>query len=314
MRASSWPSIFALTLSLAACSTPKKMPDSFETTTHDSTITYSPKLAVVLGGGGIKGFVHVGVIKAFEEEGLKPDLIVGTSIGSLAGALWASGYSAAEIEKFALEIENADIFDWTLFQAGGFLKGELYEQKVRDKLQGKKFSELKIPFIAIATDLEKGTKTEFNSGDVAQAVRGSSSVAGIFIPAKIGKNLYLDGDYVGTVPVQSARQRNAKVIFAADISHALPPMTSKKASDVEERAQAILRRHQIDLELEQAQFSIRPLAQEEFNYRALMDRAKMIELGYIEAKKQIPGLKEALLLPAQGNNQRNVSSAKSLKN
>lgn len=293
---------------VTGCSSPQRSVD-FEQASHDPDKSYEPKLAVILGGGGIKGFVHIGVIKAFEEEGIKPDFIVGTSIGSLAGALWSAGHSAAEMEQFALELENADLFDWTLLKAGGFLQGDRFESRVRQTLKGKKFSDLLVPFVAVATDLEKGQKTEFNQGDVAQAVRASSSVVGIFVPTQVSGRSYLDGDYVGTVPVESAKRRKAQIIFAVDVTSALPVVPVKSSSDIENRSMEILRRHQIDLELGLAHFVIRPLITEPFSYRQLMDRKKMIELGYQETKNRITELK-SLLSKNEAEARRSPSSLK----
>lgn len=286
-------SFFLLGFLLWGCSSsPKK--ENYETPKATVIDYKKPRLAVALGGGGVKGYVHIGAIKALEEAGLQPDLITGVSIGSLAGALWASGMKAEEIESLAKKIENGDVFDWSIFRSGGWIKGQKYEDLVRKALQSARFEQLKTPLIVVAAELGSGNKVAFNSGDVAQAVRASSSVAGIFLPTKIESTEYLDGDYVGTVPVTAAKEAGAQVIFAVDITSAVSPLYSRSTDAIRDHTYEILRKHQVELELRGADFSIRPLVNKPFNYRNMIDRQELIELGYQETLKVIPTLKARL--------------------
>lgn len=277
---------------LGCSSHPKK--ENYETPKATQIDYKKPKLAVALGGGGVKGYVHIGAIKALEEAGIQPDLITGVSIGSLAGALWASGMKAEEIESLAKKIENGDVFDWSIFRSGGWIKGQKYEDLVRKALQSARFEQLKTPLIVVAAELGSGNKVSFNSGDVAQAVRASSSVAGIFIPTKIDSTEYLDGDYVGTVPVTAAQEAGAQIIFAVDITSAVSPLYSRSSDAIRDHTYEILRKHQVELELKSAQFSIRPLADQPFSLRKMMGRQELISLGYQETLKVIPSLKARL--------------------
>lgn len=283
--------VFLCMISLGCSSSPKK--DIYESPKATEIDYKKPKLAVALGGGGVKGYVHIGAIKALEEAGIKPELITGVSIGSLAGALWASGMKSQEIELMAKKIENGDVFDWSIFRSGGWIKGQKYEDLVREALGSARFNQMKIPLVVVATELGSGNKVAFNSGDVAQAVRASSSVAGIFLPTKIDSTEYLDGDYVGSVPVTAAKEAGAQVVFAIDISSALSPLSSRSTDALREHTYEILRKHQVALELKDADFSIRPLVDRPFNFENL-DRDELIQLGYQQTLKVLPTLKAKL--------------------
>jgi NTE family protein len=180
-----------------------------------------PKIGLALGGGAARGFAHVGVIAALEEAGIKPDLVVGTSAGSLVGAIYASGRNAAQLQEVALKMEEAEITDWTLpFFSRGVLRGEALSNYVNRQVNNKLIESLPIPFGVVATDLRTGQGVLFQRGDTGVAVRASSSVPSVFNPVKIGDREYVDGGLVAPVPVRFAKQMGAELVIAVDISAA----------------------------------------------------------------------------------------------
>ncbi|MFW2178301.1 MULTISPECIES: patatin-like phospholipase family protein [unclassified Moraxella] len=180
-----------------------------------------PKIALVLGGGGAKGFAHIGMLKVLEKNGIKPDLIVGTSVGSLVGSLSASGKSANDIEDIATHVSNAELLDFTLSKQG-IIEGVQLQNWVNTQVGGRKIEQLPIRFASIATNLSttdlNAQKMVFTTGDTGLAVRASSSVKNVFIPPRIQNQRYGDGGLVSLVPVKTAKDLGAKVVIAVDLS------------------------------------------------------------------------------------------------
>ncbi|MBS0307758.1 MAG: patatin-like phospholipase family protein [Proteobacteria bacterium] len=179
------------------------------------------KVALVLGGGAARGFAHIGVIKVLEAQGIVPDMVVGTSAGSLVGALYAAGNNGFALQKLALDMDEAEISDWSvpLFaKSSGVLKGEALQNYVNKTLSNLPLEKMRIPFGAVATDLHSGQAILFRRGNTGQAVRASSAVPGIFQPVKIGGHMYVDGGLVAPVPTRFAREMGADFVIAVNIS------------------------------------------------------------------------------------------------
>ena len=231
--------LIILVLVLSACRTPPTAP-MVSTTVPDSRVdlpstSVTPpaippvvvppsrniKVALVLGGGAARGFAHIGVIKALEAQGIFPDMVVGTSAGSLVGALYAAGNNGFALQKLAMEMDEAAISDWSvpLFsQSSGVLKGEAVQLYVNRAVHNQPIEKLKIPFGAVATDLHTGQAILFRRGNTGAAVRASSAVPGVFQPVKIGSATYVDGGLVSPVPVSFARKMGADFVIAVNIS------------------------------------------------------------------------------------------------
>jgi len=175
------------------------------------------KVALVLGGGAVRGFAHIGVIKVLEAQGIVPDMIVGTSAGSVVGALYAAGYSGFELQKIAFRLEEESVGDWVIPDRG-FIKGEALQNFINKAVQNKPIEKLRKPFAAVATDLQSGDMMVFSRGNTGMAVRASSSVPGIFQPVTISGHDYVDGGLVSPVPIRVARSLGADIVIAVDIS------------------------------------------------------------------------------------------------
>jgi len=185
--------------------------------TKPPTVHAKPKIAIALGGGAAKGFAHIGVLKALESQGISPDIIVGTSAGSVVGALYASGYSAFDLQKIALELNESTVTDWSLFDRG-WIKGEALERFINQRVGNKPLEGLRRKFAAVATDLQTGQMTVFEMGNTGQAVRASAAVPGIFASVTLHGREYVDGGLVSPVPVKVARKLGADLVIAVDIS------------------------------------------------------------------------------------------------
>lgn len=179
------------------------------------------KIGLALGGGAARGFAHIGVIKALEAQGIVPDIVVGTSAGSLVGALYAAGHNGLALHRLALDMDEAEISDWSVpffSNATGVLKGEALQNYVNRTVKNVPLEKLKIRFGAVATDLNSGLPILFQRGNTGLAIRASSAVPSIFQPVKIGTHYYVDGGLVSPVPVRFAREMGANFIIAVNIS------------------------------------------------------------------------------------------------
>lgn len=190
----------------------------------------APKVGLALGGGAARGFAHVGVIQVLEEAGIRPDLVTGTSAGSLVASLYASGRSGAQLQRIAETMDEATFADWTLpLFSRGMLRGDALARYVSQQVGGRRIEDLPIALGIVATDLHSGQGILFERGDVGTAVRASSAVPGLFQPVMISGREYVDGGLVSPVPVRQARQMGAELVIAVDISQ-IPE--SNSASDV----------------------------------------------------------------------------------
>ena len=209
-------------VTLAGCASPASAPAPIVTgTPAPSTPTpvppRPPRIGLALGGGAARGFAHIGVIQVLEESGIQPDLVVGTSAGSLVAALYAAGHNGQALGRLAESMDEATIADWS-FPLRGLLRGEALGQYVRAHTGGKMIEQMKLPLGIVATDLANGQAIMFQRGDTGSAVRASSSVPAIFQPVSIGGREYVDGGLVAPVPVRFTRQLGADLVLAVDIS------------------------------------------------------------------------------------------------
>jgi NTE family protein len=216
-----------------------------------------PKLGLALGGGAARGFAHVGVIQVLEENGYYPQLLAGTSAGSLVAALYAAGNNGAALERIAKDMDEASITDWT-FPSRGVIKGEALAHYVRQQTGAKTIEQMTLPLGIVATDLASGEPVLFRRGDTGTAVRASSAVPSIFQPVKIGAREYVDGGLASPVPVRFAREMGAEVVLAVDISSPPNANAPQEAFGMLLQTFAIMGRSINNWELKSAELVIRP--------------------------------------------------------
>jgi NTE family protein len=217
----------------------------------------SKKFALVLGGGAARGFAHIGVIKVLEANGITPDLIVGTSAGSLVGALYASGMSGFDLQRVALTLDESTFSDWTIGNRG-IIKGEAIANFVNAQVKNATIENLKRPLAVVATDLRSGQPIVFQRGDTGMAVRASSAVPGIFTPVRIGDRDYVDGGLTHPVPAGIARSLGADLVLAVDISARPVNQSVSSTLDVLLQTFTIMGNRVSHYELAQADVVVRP--------------------------------------------------------
>ncbi len=186
------------------------------------------RIALALGGGAARGFAHVGVIKALEAQGIVPDIVVGTSAGSVVGALYASGLNGFQIQELSMSMGEDQVLDGSgmyrciaetlVSDKRGCIKGQALQDFINKNVGYRPIEKLGKTFAAVATDLANGQMVVFRSGNTGQAVRASSSVPVFFQPVSIGGRDYVDGGLVAPVPASVARTLGADFVIAVDIS------------------------------------------------------------------------------------------------
>jgi NTE family protein len=253
-----------------------------------------PRVGLVLGGGAARGFAHIGVIQALEEAGFRPDLVVGTSAGSVVAALFASGKSGRELQSIAESMDEASFSDWRLpFFRPGLLKGEALARFVKAQVGGKQIQDLRMPLGVVATDLQSGQGVLFQRGDVATAVRASSAIPAFFQPVVISGREYVDGGLVAPVPVEFARQMGAQVVIAVDISSDPEASTSLDTFQILLQTFSIMGNRINAFELRGADIVVKPvtsgLSSTSFN-----SRMQAIAAGYRAMQPMIDKLRSVI--------------------
>jgi NTE family protein len=215
---------FLVLLGLTACTGTKVKPP----TEPPADERPPARVALALGGGAARGFAHIGVIKALEAQGISADIIVGTSAGSVVGALYAAGYNGFQIQELSMNMEEEQLIDGSgmyrciaetvISDKRGCIKGQALQDFINRNVKGRSIENLDKTFAAVATNLRNGQMKVFRTGNTGMAVRASSSVPVFFEPVPINYQDYVDGGLVAPVPVSVARTLGADFVIAVDIS------------------------------------------------------------------------------------------------
>lgn len=177
-----------------------------------------PKVALVLGGGSAKGFAHVGVLRVLEREKIPIHMIVGTSVGSLIGGIYASNPDSFQLEWAAFKIARGDILDYSITSSKmGPVQGARLETFVEQNAKVKLVEATKIPFYPVATDLNTGETVTLEKGSLAKAIHASSAIPGIFVPVSFGNRTLVDGGVTSNIACDVARAKGANVIIAVNL-------------------------------------------------------------------------------------------------
>ena len=253
-----------------------------------------PRLGLALGGGAARGFAHVGVIQVLEEAGIRPDLVAGTSAGSLVAAIYASGKTGSQLQRVAETMEEATIADWTvpLFNRG-VLRGDALARYVNAQVGSRLIEDMHLPLGIVATDLNSGRDVLFQRGDTGTAVRASSAVPGVFQPVKISGRDYVDGGLVSPVPVRAARKMGAELVIAVDISSPPDGNLAGGTLDVLLQTFSIMGMSINTFELQDADVVVRPslngIASSDFS-----SRKRSIDAGRKAMIQAMPQLRAAI--------------------
>lgn len=286
--------LFGAAAWLAGCASPPSPPPEVVQPPPVAVPKVPPRVGLALGGGAARGFAHVGVIQVLEEAGIKPNLVVGTSAGSLVAALYASGRSGPQLQAVAMNMEEAAFADWTLpIFSRGVLRGEALARYVNAQVGNRLIENMALPLGIVATDLNSGQGVLFRRGDTGTAVRASSAVPAVFLPVKIGSQEFVDGGLVSPVPVRYARQMGAELVIAVDISSAPEGNPSADPLQILLQTFAIMGKSINSWELKDADIVVRP-ALAGMGSGDFAGKRRAIDAGRAAMQALLPQLRAAL--------------------
>ncbi|MGD6841903.1 patatin-like phospholipase family protein [Bacillus infantis] len=251
-----------------------------------------PVIGLALGSGGARGFAHLGVIKVLKEEGINVDVIAGSSMGALVGCFYGAGLDIDRLYKLAGAFKRKYYLDFTVPKMG-FLAGKKVKELIRLFTHGKSLEDLDIPVRVVATDLKAGEKVVFSKGPIADAVRASISIPGIFIPEKLEDRLLVDGGVIDRVPVSVVEEMGADLIIAVDVSRVKTSSDITSIFDVIMQSLDIMQMELVSNREIASDIMIRPHV-EMYSSRAFTNIEDIIRIGEEEARKQVPRIKEAI--------------------
>ena len=273
----------------AASAGPTRATGAGPTRATGAGATRDAGVALVLGGGGCRGYGHIGVIRALERSGLKSDLVVGSSAGSLVGALYAAGLGADELEAFGQRLSPNMLRDW-IFPKLGLFGGSRIRRFVTERTGARTIEALPMRFAAIATDLRSGARVTLYKGDLGRAVQASSSLPGLIEPARIGKRLLVDGNLAAPVPVDAARLLGVRGVIAVDISFPPEEADLNDPFDALYQGFSILTHRLAQKELARADVPLRPQLPEHNEMGAATQKA-LIAAGEQAAMQAMPAIR-----------------------
>jgi len=187
------------------------------------------KIGLALGSGGSGGIAHIGVLKALEEEGIKPDFITGCSMGAVIGSCYAAGMHVDEMYETVKSIKPFDLMDLGGLSRGSILKGNKMHELLMERMGDVTFDELIIPFKCVACDLLSGELVVLDKGEVAKAVRASSSMPLVFSPVEYEGKQLIDGGVLCRIPTEEVKEMGADVVIAVDVlDNTRAPVTKVK--------------------------------------------------------------------------------------
>jgi NTE family protein len=253
-----------------------------------------PRIALVLGGGSAKGFAHVGVIRVLEQEKIPIHMIVGTSVGSLIGGIYASNPDSFQLEWIAFRIDRNDVLDPSLMHSKlGPVQGVRLENFVEQSVKVKKIEDTKIPFYPIATDLNTGETIVLEKGPIAKAIRASSSIPGIFVPVTFDNRMLVDGGVTDNIACDVAKNKGADIIIAVNISKDVRETNITSLIDIVGQSASIMMQEASKSKLQYADVVIEPntkgVGMFDFSQKKLL-----MDEGIKAAKQAIPKIRELI--------------------
>jgi NTE family protein len=260
----------------------------------------APRLALVLGGGGPRGFAHIGVLKALDAAGVRPDLVVGASVGAIIGSFYAAGWNGAEIEQLAFSLSPIQLVDFDLMKPG-MLRGDTLRRFVDEAMIGRhgqaQIERMPTAFAATSVRGRDGSLVVFANGNVGAAVQASSAIPGRFHPLSLRGESFADADLASPVPIRVANAMGARVVIAVDVSAYIE--TTPSSAPQEWRRYDLIRRQAIDAEIGGADVVIHP----DIGYYAPFGREawqRCIEIGEQAAQRALPQIRAAMGRIASG--------------
>jgi NTE family protein len=258
-----------------------------------------PLVGLALGGGMARGCAHIGVLRELEKHNIPIDLIAGTSVGSLIGGAYAAGLSPDQIEKMALTISWNDLGRVTISKLG-FYNSERTEEYIRKHFPVTEFEKARLPFGAVATDIQTGKMVIFTEGSLPLAIRASCAMPIFYTPVVVNGRMMVDGGLVGHIPASVARLMGADLVIAIDVnSQHLPIPPPTHLFSVMSQALSVMGRTAVQYLYADADIVIRPQI-EQVRPDDLSKAAEMITAGEEAARRVIDKIKRSLTPRRQG--------------
>ena len=249
----------------------------------------NPRIGLALGSGGARGFAHLGVIIALKEAGIPIHLIAGSSMGALVASFYGTGLDLERLYKLSTAFKRKYFLDFIVPKMG-LISGKKVKEFIRLFTHGKNIEDLTIPVGIVATDLLTGEKVVFKSGPVAEAVRASISIPGIFVPEKYNGRILVDGGVSDRVPVSVAKEMGADIVIAVDVSRVKRNAEISSIYDVIMQSFDIMQAEILNSREIAANIMIRPPV-EIYSSRAFTNIEEIIKMGEEETKKHLQQIK-----------------------
>lgn len=258
-----------------------------------------PTIGLALGAGSARGLAHLGVLKVFEEEEIKIDYLTGTSMGSVIGGFYATGIDLHRLESLATHLTWDHLTDITVPRKG-LVAGNKVKEFFELLTQKKSFDDLNIPFAAVAADIEKGKEVVIKEGQLAEALRASMSIPGIYVPYELEGRLLVDGALLTRVPVSPAREMGADIVIGVEVSHNVSRANKvNNIFDVIMNSIDIMQQEIAEYKNTGADLLLIPEVGD-IPSMGLDQAQKCIDLGYQSAKEAIPKIR-SLIEEWEGN-------------
>ncbi|MBM4764048.1 patatin-like phospholipase family protein [Bacillus sp. B15-48] len=251
-----------------------------------------PKIGLALGSGGARGFAHLGVIKVLKDAKIPIDMIAGSSMGAMVGCFYAAGLDINRLYKLSKAFKRKYYLDFTVPKMG-FIAGKRVKELIRIFTHGKELQQLDIPTAVVATDLVSGEKVVFKTGPIADAVRASIAIPGIFTPEKLNGRLLIDGGVVDRIPVSVVKEMGADLVIAVDVSHVKTKVEISSIFDVIMQSLDIMQMELVKSREYASDIMIRPRV-EMYSSKEFTNIDEIISIGEEEAKKNIVKINEVI--------------------
>ncbi|WP_040204797.1 patatin-like phospholipase family protein [Neobacillus jeddahensis] len=251
-----------------------------------------PKIGLALGSGGARGFAHLGAIMALKEAGIPIHLMAGSSMGALVASFYGAGIELERLYKLSTAFKRKYFLDFTVPKMG-LISGKKIKEFIKVFTHGKNIEELSIPIGIVATDLVTGEKVIFRTGPVADAVRASISIPGIFVPEKYNGRILVDGGVTDRVPISVAKDMGADIVIAVDVSRVKWNAEITTIYDVIMQSIDIMQTEIINTRDNSADVIIRPPV-EMFSSRAFTNIEEIITIGKEETRKQLKQIENVI--------------------
>lgn len=237
------------------------------------------RIGVAFGGGGARGFAHLGAIKAMEEVGIKPDIVAGVSAGSVVAVLYAAGLGPEQIIEAFDNKSFSDFCEWGV-PKGGFLTMEGFKKFIRETTGVGRLEDLKIPVAVCATDLERGVPVVFEAGEIGDRVVASCSIPIVFKPQVIDGVSYVDGGVLRNLPAWVLRPR-VKYLFGINVSPLRDREVSNSVLDMAMRSYELVTKTNTNLDMAMCDLAIRMDAIADYKVFNLKEIKRVYQIGYI---------------------------------